>query len=43
MTNGHVARIAREAGAAMVVDTDAHAPDDLITGREHAKWHWGPA
>jgi histidinol phosphatase-like PHP family hydrolase len=33
MTNGHVVRIAREAGAAMVVDTDAHAPDDLITGK----------
>jgi histidinol phosphatase-like PHP family hydrolase len=32
MTNGHVARVAREAGAAMVVDTDAHGPDDLITG-----------
>ncbi len=33
MTNGHVVRIAREAGAAMVVDTDAHAPGDLITGK----------
>lgn len=33
MTNGHVGRIAREAGAAMVVDTDAHGPDDLITGQ----------
>lgn len=33
MTNGHVARIAREAGARMVVDTDAHAPEDLITGQ----------
>lgn len=32
MTNGHVARIAREAGAMMVVDTDSHAPGDLITG-----------
>jgi histidinol phosphatase-like PHP family hydrolase len=31
MTNGHVARIAREAGAQMVVDTDSHAPGDLIT------------
>jgi histidinol phosphatase-like PHP family hydrolase len=33
MTNGHVARVAREAGARMVVNTDAHAPDDLITGQ----------
>ncbi|HEY3274172.1 MAG TPA: histidinol phosphate phosphatase domain-containing protein [Methanocella sp.] len=32
MTNGHVARVARETGAALVVDTDAHGPDDLITG-----------
>jgi histidinol phosphatase-like PHP family hydrolase len=32
MTNGHVARIAREAHAALVVDTDTHSPDDLITG-----------
>ncbi|OPY25403.1 MAG: hypothetical protein A4E28_03149 [Methanocella sp. PtaU1.Bin125] len=31
MTNGHVARIASEAGARMIVDTDAHAPEDLIT------------
>ncbi|WP_424359323.1 histidinol phosphate phosphatase domain-containing protein [Methanocella sp. MCL-LM] len=32
MTNGHVARTAREAGAMMIVDTDSHAPGDLITG-----------
>jgi histidinol phosphatase-like PHP family hydrolase len=31
LTNGHVARICREAGAAMVLDTDAHAPGDLAT------------
>lgn len=30
ITNGHVARMARQAGARMVVDTDAHSPDDLI-------------
>lgn len=29
-TNGHVARLALEAGAKIVVDTDAHAPEDLI-------------
>jgi histidinol phosphatase-like PHP family hydrolase len=30
LTNGHVAQVAREAGAKLVVDTDAHHPDDLI-------------
>ncbi len=30
ITNGHVARLAREGGAKLVVDTDAHAPEDLI-------------
>ncbi len=35
MANGHVARMAKEAGAEIVVDTDTHAPDDLIT-REKA-------
>ncbi len=30
-TNGHVARIAKETGASLVVDTDTHAPHDLIT------------
>lgn len=29
-TNGHVARIAQETGAYLVVDTDTHAPQDLI-------------
>jgi histidinol phosphatase-like PHP family hydrolase len=31
ITNGHVARIALEQGARLVVDTDAHGPGDLIT------------
>jgi len=35
LTNGHVARLAREAGARLVIDTDSHAPGDLIT-RERA-------
>ena len=35
ITNGHVAQIARSAGAKLVVDTDTHAPEDLIT-RERA-------
>ena len=30
-TNGHVARIATEVGAKLVVNTDAHSPSDLIT------------
>ncbi len=30
LTNGRVARLARDAGAEMVVNTDAHAPGDLI-------------
>ena len=30
-TNGHVARVAREAGAALIVNTDTHAPSDLLT------------
>ncbi|MFA4936242.1 MAG: histidinol phosphate phosphatase domain-containing protein, partial [Candidatus Methanoperedens sp.] len=29
-TNGHVARIANEAGADLIVDTDTHHPHDLI-------------
>ena len=29
-TNGHVARLAQQVGARMVVDTDTHGPDDLI-------------
>lgn len=35
VTNGHVARMAKEAGARLIVDTDTHSPDDLIT-REKA-------
>lgn len=31
LTNGHVARIAREAGAKLVLNTDSHTPDNLIT------------
>ena len=35
LANGHVARVARETGAKLIVDTDSHAPGDLIT-REQA-------
>lgn len=30
LANGHVARLARAAGADMVINTDSHAPSDLI-------------
>lgn len=37
LTNGHVAQIARQAGAKLVLNTDAHSPDDLIDqGMAHA-------
>ena len=32
-TNGHVARIAREAGCTLVVNSDAHGPHDLLDKR----------
>jgi len=31
-TNGHVAKVAKETGARLIVDTDTHRPEDLITG-----------
>jgi putative hydrolase len=31
LTNGHVARRALAAGARLIVNTDGHAPDDLLT------------
>jgi putative hydrolase len=31
LTNGHVARLAREAGAGLVLNSDAHSPDDFMT------------
>lgn len=33
MANGHVVRVAMEAGAAMLVNSDAHAPGDILTPR----------
>lgn len=35
MTNGHVAKVGRAAGARLVVDTDTHSPENLIS-RERA-------
>ena len=31
LSNGHVVNMARRVGAAMVLDSDAHEPDDLLT------------
>ncbi len=31
LANGHVARMARETGASLVLNTDAHLCDDLVT------------
>ncbi len=31
LSNGHVARLAEETGAKLVIDTDSHEPGDLIT------------
>jgi putative hydrolase len=31
LANGHVAALARETGASLIVDTDSHEPGDLIT------------
>ncbi len=31
LTNGHVVSLARKYGASLVLNTDSHAPDDLIT------------
>jgi len=36
LTNGHVVRQARQAGAQLVLNTDSHSPSDLIT-REFAR------
>ncbi len=34
LTNGHVARVAQEAKAELIVCTDAHSPEDIITPEE---------
>lgn len=31
LTNGHVVKVAKEAGALTVLDSDAHEPDELLT------------
>lgn len=37
ITNGHVARLAREKGATMVLNSDAHSPDDLLSARKRER------
>jgi histidinol phosphatase-like PHP family hydrolase len=37
LTNGHVAKTALEAGAKLLINTDAHAPGDLITVEDAEK------
>ena len=37
LSNGHVAQIALETGAHLVLNTDAHAPEDLLTLAEAKK------
>ncbi|MBU0568517.1 histidinol phosphate phosphatase domain-containing protein [bacterium] len=37
LTNGHVAKLAKEAGANLVLNTDAHSPEDLISDQMREK------
>ena len=34
ITNGHVVNMAREAGAMMVIDSDTHQPENLMSEEE---------
>ena len=34
LTNGHVAKLAKAAGAKLVLNTDSHSPSDLVTDAE---------
>jgi len=34
LTNGHVAQVAKEAGANLILNTDTHAPGDLISAEK---------
>ena len=33
LTNGHVAKLAKETGARMIVNSDSHGPDDFLTAQ----------
>ena len=37
LTNGHVARLARASGARLIIDSDAHAPEDFMSAEEARK------
>jgi histidinol phosphatase-like PHP family hydrolase len=37
LTNGHVAALARRFGAKLVIDNDAHAPEDLVSQERRKK------
>jgi histidinol phosphatase-like PHP family hydrolase len=37
LTNGHVARLAKSCGASLILNTDAHAPSDLLTDEQAKK------
>ena len=39
-TNKHVATVAKEAGAGMVLNSDAHAPDDIMTKEDAMAVAW---
>lgn len=41
LTNGHVARAALEAGAELLLNTDAHSPEDLLDPRKALKFAMG--
>ena len=43
LANGHVARIAQEVGASLIVDTDTHGPGDLITRHQAERIAKAPA
>jgi histidinol phosphatase-like PHP family hydrolase len=34
LANGHVAKLALDVGASLVLNTDSHSPSDLITRKE---------
>ncbi|MBW1745564.1 MAG: histidinol phosphate phosphatase domain-containing protein [Deltaproteobacteria bacterium] len=41
LTNGHIAKLARKTGAKLVINTDAHAPEDLIDEKMAKKIVYG--
>lgn len=37
LTNGYVAKLAKKIGAYLILNTDAHGPEDLLTGEQFVK------